>query len=71
MSEESPTLAPTPIMDAAWRKCGPLVDSHSMQHMIRVGADLERRLADVTAERDQLRTILRAVKFCVDSTIVR
>lgn len=32
---------------------------------------LERELAAVTAERDQLRTILRAVKFCADSTIVR
>lgn len=54
MSEESPTLTQTPVMHAAWRKYGPCADAYSMTHILRVGEDLERRLAAVTAERDTL-----------------
>lgn len=53
-------MSDTPIMDAAWLKYGPLVDSFSMVHMIGVGNDLEQRLTAVTAERDELRFLLAA-----------
>lgn len=54
MSEESPTLAPTPIMDAAWRKFRPEKNSYSTDKLRKAGAAIERELAAVTAERDAM-----------------